>query len=178
MKESFSFAKWLTNRDIEKIAELLGLEIMLKNDTTKKRILRHKDENGYHIRVFCTDIKQVEADKEIQKTLQGFPSCKKLAGQIFMINAMFASLGNTNSFAEIKNMVMLEFDDFFLTECLSMKNEEELFKFNSKLTSVYQNYMTEKFGRHYTDMKKAHYKKLHKQIREEEEEEENEQKTL
>ncbi|MBO7508482.1 MAG: hypothetical protein J6T39_02425 [Clostridia bacterium] len=47
-KENFSFVKWLTNRDIEKILEPLNIEIMEKeeeNGNLKKRITLFKDEN-------------------------------------------------------------------------------------------------------------------------------------
>ena len=97
------------------------------------------------------------------------PAFRQLATSYLLIGSMFASTTDTaHSFFEANNMVMLKLDDFFLQECLSMKGQDESLEYDRHLTKVYQSYMTKKFGRHYTDMKRAHYKKLYQQYREEE----------
>ena len=173
-KEKFSFVKWLTTKDIEKIATSLNLEIMnKKDDETKKRILRHKDEDGYHITVFCKDLKQIEANAEMSKFLMGLPRFRNIATSMMLSMAM---LSGATSFFEANNMVILKFDDFFLQETLSLKSEDEQLENDRHMTKVYQKYMSQKFGSHYTDMKRAYYKKLYQQYREEEKAKETEQK--
>lgn len=176
-KEKFSFVKWLTTRDIEKITISLGLEIMSKDNENKKRISRHNDEDGYHIIVFCKDLKQIEANVEKSKFLMGLPEFRNIATSMMMSMAMLAgaSEGQT-SFFEANNVVVLKFDDFFLQETLSLKSEDEQLENDRHMTKVYQKYMSQKFGSHYTDMKRAHYKKLYQQYREEEKANEPEQK--
>nr|MCR5553176.1 hypothetical protein [bacterium] len=54
MQAKESFVKWLTNRDVEKIARLVGLKLMEKEEEdNKQRIIRYKKEDGYHIIAFC-----------------------------------------------------------------------------------------------------------------------------
>ncbi|MCR5553583.1 MAG: hypothetical protein K6F08_02450, partial [bacterium] len=83
-------------------------------------------------------------------------------------SGIFALLGG--DFYGQNNTVVLDFDDFFLQEAFSFKSQEDEIKYDKQLTKVYQQYMSEKFGRHYNDMKRAHYQKLYKEIRNEENE--------
>ena len=176
-KEKFSFVKWLTTRDIEKITEKLGLEIMNEpNNPDKKRILKGKDEEGYHITVFCKDLKYYDKDDEYSKITRdisnrfmGIPEFRKLTTAALLAATVLAGASHSGtSFFEANKMVVLKFDDYFLQEQLSMKNEDELNKYDRHLTKEYQKYMSQKFGRHYTDMKRAYYKQLYKEAREEE----------
>lgn len=145
MNQKFSFVRWLTTRDIEKIVGSLGLEVMThKNNPDKKMITRYKNESGYHIGVFCRDLNKVETDMGL---------------------GWFIATPYDSEFNRSKNIVILNFDDFFLLEQLPAKSEDEAFEYNAKLTFVYQQYMKEKFGRHYIDMKRAHYQKLHQEVR-------------
>ena len=177
-KENFSFVKWLTNRDIEKILEPLNIEIMEKEDENgnlKKRITRFKDENGNRsIVVFCKNNNYDEtkqAKDAIMKEMMQIPALKKMMSNVIMISAMLGSLNPESNFSQYNDMLILKFEDYFLTESLSLKTEDEQIDFDRKLTNNYQNYMSKKFGRFYNSMKSAHYKKLHKQFRDEQQQE-------
>lgn len=169
-KERFSFVKWLTTRDIEKITEKLGYEILPQKDNPdKKGILRGKDENGYHLTVYCRDLNKSEENALINSFLMGMPGFRRLATSMMAMAATLAGASeDATSIWEANTIVLLRFDDFFLQETFSLKNEDKQIEIGKRLTKEYQNYMTKKFGRHYTDMKRAYYKQLYKQHREEE----------
>ena len=170
-KEKFSFVKWLTNKDVEKILNLVGFEVLTdEKNPDKKRINKYKDEDGYKIYVYCKNVKQMKEDLEITKALASTEIGKKFVPLI--VGGMFGEYG-------INGPTLLAFEDFTLYELLSLRlDEEETVKFNRYLTKVYQNYMKQKFGRYYIDMKRAYCKKLYKEIREENKENNEESKDL
>lgn len=169
-KQNFSFIKYLTNRDIEKILTPLNIEIMKRKNSDKLRILRGKDENGNrYITVFAKDNNPDETKEMrdvVMKEMMKLPSFRGFMANIFMSSVILQSMNP--GFSQFDNTVILRFEDYFLTEGLSLKTEEQKLEFDRKLTKNYQNYMTKKFGRFYNSMKSAYYKKLHKEIREEE----------
>ena len=176
-KEKFSFVKWLTSRDIEKILSLLNYEILKKEDENgnfKKRILKTKDEEGRHIIVFCKDLEYAKNRSKIndamKEVISQSPKLRNLMTNIFMTMAMFGAV-NSDGFSKYNDIAILRFDDFFLTETLSLKSEEDQLENDRRLTKTYQQYMSQKFGRFYNSMKSAYYKKLHQEARKEEQSE-------
>ena len=170
-KENFSFAKWLTNRDIEKLVTLFGLELMEgKDDPTKKRIIRGKDKDGYHIVAFCRNVKKEDADNALKKELFKSPTFKKFTQPIANAIAMLSMATGGSSWSGLfNNDVILNFDDFFVQELFSLKDEKEQIEYCRSLTKIYQTYMKQKFGTFYNGKKAAKYKSLYKEIKEKEE---------
>ena len=174
MQGKESFVKWLTNRDVEKIAKLVGLKLMEKDeDDNKQRIIRYKKEDGYHLIAFCNYLPSEEIDQENQDFMMKVPEYKQLCKSFLLAAGIFASLGG--DYYGQNNTVVLDFDDFFLQEAFSLKEKDEQIEYNRNLTKVYQQYMSEKFGRHYNDMKRACYQKLYKEIRNEGNEQQEQQ---
>ena len=168
-KEKFSFVKWLTNRDVEKILNSMGIEI-LKNEYNRegkklKPITKHKDkETGlYRALVRC----QLNEDllNENNKQMSDFFLPKKLKQEL--VKTLFPKMAVVMAmpfFSESMryydgSLMMLEINDFYISEFLSLKPEEEQIKFGRALTKGYQHYMTKKFGRFYNSMKSAAIKK-------------------
>ena len=187
-KEKFSFVKWLTDRDIEKILKSLGYEIMEKEDKNgvlKKRILRGKYDNGErNIIVFCKDLeyaeKRAKMDDAMREIIMQSPELRHMMSNILMTSALLgaANPDGFSKWSEMSSMAILKFDDFFLTENLSTKSEEEQLENDRRMTRAYQKYMTQKFGRFYNSMKSGYFKKLHKEIREEEQKQEEQDQQL
>ena len=164
MRDNNSFVEWLTNRDLEKITSSLNLEIMNEEENAnKKRIMRFRDEDGPYIIVFCKDSQREEENADMAYSMMRGPKIMQFAATMMATS----SIGG-HSFFEDSSIVILRFDDFFLQEGLSLKTEQEEIEYNNYLTKVYQGYMSQKFGSHYIDMKRAHYQKLYKELREEE----------
>lgn len=166
MAEKFSFVKHLTKRDIEKILEKLGFE--LKYDRHDREgnplspISRHTDEDGKSsIIAFCIDKNQIEQENEVAGYLyKESPAFRQFANNLMSLNLAFGGMGGlVNDYMPSHNM-MLRFDDFTLTECFSVKSEQEELDFDLKMTNVYQNYMAEKFGRFYYNMKAGYIRSL------------------
>ena len=175
-KQEFSFVKWLTIRDIQKILETMNLEITKKDDGSNKlKITRAKDENGHrYITVFCKyrtvdETQDIKDDllKEMAKT----PAFGGMMSNIMMTSAVVGTLNQGFDFSNFDDVVMLRIDDFYIVEELSLKPEKEQNEFDKKLTRNYQDYMTKKFGRFYNSMKGAYIKKMRKQVQEEQESE-------
>ena len=172
-KNSFSFVKWLTTRDIEKIVDRMGFEVLSQEDSNKKKIIKYKDEKTgeYNIIVFCKPNKE-ESEKigkafsEIAKT--------KIGKNLILTTRILGIAGGMLHYDYMGNTI-LRFEDFFAYETLSIRYGEELDEFNSQTTKIYQNYMKEKFGKFYTSMKSAAYKKLYAEIRQEEAEQEKQE---
>lgn len=169
-KEEFSFVKWLTTRDVEKIVDKLGLELMTSPDTGKKRISKYKDSetNNYCILAFCKH-KEVEND-ETDSALKGISLSNNMKKLLVTMAATSFAFGG-GAYSDCFDNVILRFEDFFLYEVLSLKFGDELEEFNRNAIKVYQNYMKEKFGTHYVHMKRAKYKKLYEEIRKDKENE-------
>ena len=170
-KNSFCFVKWLTNRDVEKIVELLGYEIMPKKDNPdKKRIYRNKDKDGNHIHVFCKDLISIEAKRAVEKELLQVDAFRDMMKQIGVISAMLGMMngGSDYSFGQMNDIIILDISDFFVFEQLSLKDDKAQIENNRRMIKIYQDYMSKKFGRFYNGMKSAEYKRVHKEVREEE----------
>ena len=167
MREKNSFVEWLTNRDLEKITSSLNLEIMNEEENAnKKRIMRFRDEDGPYIIAFCKDL-QLEGDYSQMQSMMRAPKISQIASTMIATSIALGEMGE-HSFFEDSSVVVLRFDDFFLQESFSFRSEQEEIEYDQYLTKVYQEYMSQKFGRHYTDMKRAHYQKIYKELREEE----------
>ena len=156
-KPSFSFVKWLTKRDVEKILEKNGYEI---NYNLPSPYSKFKGDDGYYyIFVKCTKKISTEMEKDLNIAKE-FMSKKSLCIPFDFFN---------------KNHVLLEFSDFMLTEQLvAYLDENEAININKNLTRTYQNYMKEKFGSFYVNMKKAYIKKLYQEDKNDKETEKEE----
>ena len=144
---------------------------------SKKRILRGKDDKGERcIIVFCKDLeyaeKRAKMNEAMREVIMQIPELRQMMSNIFMTSALLGA-ANPDSFSKLNDMAVLRFDDFFLTENLSLKTEEEELANDRRMTKAYQQYMAKKFGRFYYSMKSGYFKKLHKEVREEEQEEQN-----
>lgn len=177
----FSFVRWLTNRDVEKLVQAFGYEVMTQKDNPDKpRISRYKDkETGEnHIHVFCKDLISMEARKVAMEGLREIGVFRDMLNQIGMISAMLGAMGGSDySFGQMNDIVMLDITDFFVFEELSLKEEQEQIDNNRRMIKIYQNYMSKKFGRFYNGMKSAEYKRVHKEVREEEAQKQEVEKT-
>ena len=177
--KKFSFVRWLTNRDIEKILAPLNIEIMKKKNSDKLRILRGKDENGDRvITVFCKDNnpnEEKDLQDSIMREMMQHPTFRGFMSKILTVTALVSSMNPESSFSQYDNTLILRFEDYFLTESLSLKSEDKQIEFGRKLTKHYQEYMSKKFGRFYNSMKGAYYKKLYKEDREKTQNQEAEQ---
>lgn len=170
--KKFSFVRWLTNRDIEKILAPLNIEIMKKKNSDKLRILRGKDENGDRvITVFCKDNnpnEEKDLQDSIMREMMQHPTFRGFMSKILTVTALVSLMNPESSISQYDNTLILRFEDYFLTESLSLKSEDKQIEFGRKLTKHYQDYMSKKFGRFYNGMKSAEYKRVHKEVREEE----------
>ena len=130
-KQGFSFVKWLTNRDIQKILAPMNLEIMEKDDGSKKlRILREKDENGTRfITVFCKN-----NNDEYINDLTQFPYLGGMFSNALMVGTVLGTMGENSNFSKYNNDMVLRIDEFYITEMFSLKPEEEQEEFDRKLT--------------------------------------------
>ena len=167
MKNNFSFVKWLTKRDVEKILNSMGIEILddTYNREGKKikaiRKLKEKDTGVYHIIVKC----KLNEDllNESNKEMSDFVLPQKLKSEIgkilFPKLAIVLALFSDSMRYFDGSMMMLEINDFYISEFLSLKPEDEQIKFGRALTKGYQKYMAGKFGRFYNSMKSAAIKK-------------------
>lgn len=167
MKNNFSFVKWLTNRDVEKILNSMSIEILSDtyNRDGKKikaiRRLKEKDTGLHHILVRC----RLNEDllNENNKDMSNFMIPQKLKSEIAKVLfpglAMMSALFSDSMSYYDGSMMILEINDFYISEFLSLKPEEEQIKFGRTLTKGYQKYMTQKFGRFYNSMKSAAIKK-------------------
>ena len=174
MKNKFSFTKWLTKRDIEKILAQFNIELnnerMDKDGNLLNPIVRGTDKDGRHrIFVFCVDKNQQKHDEELSKFLyENSAEFRKLKNQISMILAYAQGINSNFDTYARRDKIVLEFDDFMITESLSLKNEQEQFEFDKMLTNGYQKYMANKFGRFYYNMKAGYMKSLNREIKVEE----------
>ena len=170
--KKFSFVKWLTNRDVEKLVEELGYEIMPQEESKNKVISRYKDkETGEnHIHVFCKDLISIEARKVAMDGLRKIGAFRDMMNRIGLFTAMLGVMSgdSDNSFSKLNDMIILDISDYFIFEHLSLKDDQAQIENNRRMIKIYQDYMTKKFGRFYNGMKSAEYKRFHKQIREEE----------
>lgn len=169
MKNKFSFVQWLTNRDVEKIVELLGYEIMPQTDNpNKKRISRYKNEE-HHIIVFCKDLISMENKKQKYSFLNKSDAGRNLIKNIGMVSLMLGVMDADNNYDKMNDAIILDITDFLVMESLSLKNEDEQIENARRMTKIFNNYMSKKFGRFYNGMKAAEIKKIYKEAREEKE---------
>ena len=178
MKKDFCFTKFLTNRDIDKILDSVGIELV-KNQYNRdgellKPIIRMKDEDGKTIiTVRCQfNEKMKEAMEYDKKDKINIPQSLK---NILLLSAMVSTLLGASSWSKYDDMMMLRFEDFLLYEVLSLKDEKTQIEFGRMLTNKYQHYMKEKFGKFYMYKEAAYIKKLRKEVKGQKE---NEEKTL
>lgn len=170
--KKFSFVRWITKKDIEKLVKLLGYEIVpnIDEDDLKYRsIRRFKDEKGhYHIHVECKDLITIETKKHFAEIISETETFKDLMrrGGLFAA-ALAATLVNYSTFSELDNIIILDITDFYIEE-LSLKSPNLIEENSERMTKEYRKYMVEKFGRFYNGMKSAALKKLYKEVREEE----------
>ena len=170
--KKFSFVKWLTNRDIEKLVEAFGCELMDKeNCIGKQNITRVKDEDGYnHILVYCIDTVAIEA-KNIIKGF--FRKNSEFRDMMLDLDLMLIALNNgapPRYSVDDFYIMTIDITDFFVFgERVFDQNDNQKAR-NAEMTDIYQKYMTKKFGRFYTGMKSAEYKRV-KQAKEEEQKE-------
>ena len=179
-KENFSFVKWLTNRDVEKILNSMGIELLTDNYDRNGNLLkpikkyRDKETGKYRIIVKC-QLNEDLIDKNNELNDFVLPSKLKNAIKdiLFKSSIVFASMPLMNSFSSYfdDSRLILEINDFYICELLSLKLEEEQVKFDRVLTKGYQSYMTKKFGRFYNCMKSAAIKKAIAEEKENHEEE-------
>lgn len=165
--KKFSFVKWLTNRDIEKILAPLNIEIMKKKNSDKLRIIR----GDGAITVFCKDNnpnEEKDMRDSIMREMMQHPTFRGFMSRILTVNALVSSMNPESSFSQYDNTLILRFEDYCLIESMSLKSEEKQIEFDRKLTKHYQEYMSKKFGRFYNGMKAAALKKSYKEAREEE----------
>ncbi|MBO7508483.1 MAG: hypothetical protein J6T39_02430, partial [Clostridia bacterium] len=73
------------------------------------------------------------------KEMMQIPALKKMMSNVIMISAMLGSLNPESNFSQYNDMLILKFEDYFLTESLSLKTEDEQIDFDRKLTNNYQN---------------------------------------
>lgn len=172
--KKFSFVKWLTNRDVEKLVEKLGYEIMnKKDDPDKKRISRFTDKDGYkHISVFCKDLISMEAEGEMYKALsknKSFGNMMRKVGAVYsMLGAIAGGSDYSYPYSYSSNFIWLDITDFLVLENMSLKKEEDNVENARRMTKIYQDYMSKKFGRFYNGMRNADIKRTYKEAREEE----------
>ena len=174
--KKFHFTKWLTNRDIEKIVKELGYEIVTKKDDTtgkdKLRIIRSKTDEGYSIIVFCKDLIMMKEKSMINDILCSSKELGKIYALNTMLSAIALGMGMNNDFVEASNTIILNIDDYFIMESMSLKDEDAERENDRRMSKIYQGYMSKKFGKFYNNMKRAHYKTLHKELRKEDSEKE------
>ncbi len=148
-KDNFSFVKYLTKNDVKKILKKCGYEI---NEELPSPYSKFKDENGkYYIIVKCSKT-LFNKNEYIVKKIESF---------MFNYNHYLSN--------NISNNTILDFSDFTLVEFSVSFDEEETIKNNQSLTQIYHQYMQEKFGKFYNQMKKKYIKSLEKQDNEKEE---------
>ena len=168
MEKKFSFVKHLTKRDVEKIVENVGLEIDVNredvNGNPLNPLMRGTDEDGRsYIMAFCVDNKKIEETKKLHKYMyENSPAFREFSQKLAILSGALAGFGgfSDNPYSAMNGKVMLRFDDFTLTECFSLKPEQEELEFDRMMTGIYQNYMVEKFGRFYNNMKAGYIRTL------------------
>ena len=173
MKNKKSFVEQLEQADIEKILQLIGLELddeRYDRDGNKQgSIIRGESEGEYHIIAFCNDRKQQEAESEIAKYMyEKSPAFRNFINNINAINMSLAGFGGMNNPYMANGKVILNFEDFTLTESLSLKSEEDEIEYDRMMTEVYQIYMAEKFGKEYNKKKDEYIKSFQEAQKEDE----------
>lgn len=169
-KNEFNFAKWLTKKDIAKILDSVGLELLEnsynRNGELIKPVSKIKtDDDKCEFIVRCRY--NEEKLKEIEKYKINNDSLLKSTKSMLLATSVAMSFfaGSYNSING--NDFLLKFEDFFCYELLSTKNEEDEIKFGRMLTKNYQDYMSKKFGSFYKTKRNSYYKKLNKLEKEE-----------
>ena len=176
--KKFSFVRWLTKKDIEKLVKLLDYEIIPNRDDLKyKSIRRSKDKEGhYHIYIECKDLIAIETKERFTKFLSNSETFKNAMRRGGLFAAVLASaLGDYPSYSVYDDdIITLDITDFKINE-LSYKSQDKVSENNERMTKQYNKYMVEKFGRFYNGMKAAALKKSYKEDREKTQNQETEQ---
>ena len=172
MAKKKTYVEKLSQEDVEKILEVIGLEI---NNERYDRygeelapMIRGADEEGEnHINVFCVNRKEQKLSSEIAKYMyENSPAFKAFYDNILTASVVVSSFGGFGGFGGwgsnpySSSNVILDFTDFTLTEILSLKEEKDWLEYNSMMTEVYNKYMEEKFGKEYTQDRDKYIEKL------------------
>ena len=153
MEKKFSFAKLLKMSDIVEILKKNNLKLNLD---LPKPLTRGLDENGeYRIIAKCEHIKNDDHTGDFSSYMAG-----AILRNLGYFGAVF---GGANNYSAYSSNEVIVIKDFYMTEFLSSKSDEEVQKYAKSMTEEYQKYMTEKFGDMYTQKAKKYFAKLRRQ---------------
>ena len=167
MNNKKSFVEQLTQEDITNILSLIGLELdedRIRFDEKgheQGAIIRGKDDDGQnHIIAFCNDRQEQEMESEIAKYMyEKSPAFRDLMNKITTVSMSFPGFGGMSQYMA-NGKVILNIEDFMITESLSLKSEQDEIEYDRMMTEIYQIYMVEKFGSEYTKKKDEYVKSL------------------
>ena len=148
--EEYSFLKSLKIADIVKILEKNNLRLKLD---VPQPLTRDKDEDGTDMIIAkCEHINKEGSEEDIIGSMGG-----ALLRNLGYAGAMF---GSFSKYSAYNGDEIIEIRDFYMTEILSMKAEEDAKEYVNKLTKSYHEYMTEKFGEVYAEKAEEFFEKL------------------
>ena len=143
-KNKFSFLDWLTKKDIEKILKLNSMKLAKDLPLYMQRATNEEGEKVIYLKCEKMDNTENEIINKISASIFG-PLCDIYSN----------------------NYMLIAIYDYAMTECFSIRPEDEQLEISKQMTNNYQGFMQEKFGTFYNSKKSAYIKKLKKELKEE-----------
>ncbi len=164
-KNEFNFTKWLTKKDIVKILNSVGIELLENHHNRNGELVNpvskiKTDDGKYEFIVRCRfNEEKLKQLKQNGVKIDFMPKSLKIV-LLAMSSLLAPFAGSYNSING--DDFLLKFEDFFCYEVFSTKNQEDEVEFGRMLTKNYQEYMIKKFGSFYKTKRNSYYKKLNK----------------